>query len=448
MKYLSVILSGLLLGGICQGADFPDPSLTPYGAEKMGNAGGTIPEWQGGLSLEAAPSSNSVLTDPFHHDARLYSIDAGNAGSYRDLLNPGQHALLQRYPSYRIDVYPSRRSAAAPSWVYDNIARNHLTAKLSNGGNGIENAFGGIPFPVPTDEDGTINPHKVLWNHLTRWRGVYLSLLNSEAPVHENGSYSLVTNRQEVSFLMYHPDKRFEDIDNKLAYLIAAVQSPARLAGTAALVHETLDRVKEERAAWIYDSGSRRVRKAPTLAYDTPIQATDSLLTADMVDMFNGAPDRYHWRFVGKREMLIPYNSYRLSLATDRPDEMIRPGHINPEFTRHEVHRVWVVEGQLKEGVRSIYGKRTFYIDEDTWFIVQSDLYDSRQELWRVHLAHPVNYYQVPVVWPAATVMHDLRTGRYHLSYLENSNGQAVRFDQTPPRDSYFTQQSLRRMGR
>ncbi len=441
----SVVLGLCLLTGVCQAQDFPAAHLTPMGAERAANQDGSIPAWDGGY---VTPATARPSTAPHTQDKLIESIDHTKVAHYDTLISPGQKALLQQYPeTYRLPVYPSRRTAAAPQWVYDSILQNHRQAQLSNDGNGITDAMRGIPFPVPQNQDGSINPHKILWNHLTRWRGVALALSNAEAVVQENGNYNLVTTRQEVSFLMYHPHKTFAEIDNKLAFVLAAVQSPARLAGGAVLVHETLDRKREERAAWVYDAGSRRVRKAPNLAYDTPVAASDDLVTADMIDMFNGAPDRYEWRFIGKREMWIPYNNDILAQHTQQPERVIQAGHLNPEHLRYEKHRVWVIEAQLKPQARHLYSRRTFYIDEDTWSIVQSELYDSRGELWRVQIAYPLNFSQVPVVWPVATVVHDLQAGRYHLSYLSSPES-AVKFSASPPPDSDFTQQALRRRGR
>lgn len=449
MKYPCLAVATILISQFGFSAEFPSESLTPYGGLRQANADNSIPAWTGGLRPDNSPAKSNDLIDPFVEDKMLYLIDAKNFDTYQSLLSPGQQALLKQFPdSYQIPVYPSRRSAAAPQWVYDNIAKNFHTSKLSNEGNGIEDAMGGIPFPIPENSDGTVNPYKVLWNHLTRWRGTYLALFSSDTSVQSDGTFNLVTTKQEVNFLMYNRDKSFAQIDNKLAYLVAAVTRPARLAGGAVLVHETLDRIKEERAAWAYDAGTRRVRKAPSLAYDMPVAATDGMLTADNVDMFNGAPDRYSWRFVGQQEMLIPYNNYTLSKASAKAEDIIRAGHLNSALSRYELHRVWIIEGTLKSGTRSIYGKRRFYIDEDTWSIVQSDLYDTRGELWRIQIAYLVNYYHVPVVWPVATAIHDLQSKRYFLSFLDNSSGNAVNFNDTPPPDSYFTQQSLRRMGR
>ncbi|MDO6806343.1 DUF1329 domain-containing protein, partial [Wenyingzhuangia sp. 1_MG-2023] len=86
---------------------------------------------------------------------------------------------------------------------------------------------------------------------------------------------------------------------------------------------------KEPRKAWIYNAGSRKVRRAPAIAYDSPGTASDGMRTSDNFDLYNGAPDRYEWKLVGKQEMYIPYNSYKLKSGQLKYDDIVQPGHIN-----------------------------------------------------------------------------------------------------------------------
>ncbi|MVF14414.1 DUF1329 domain-containing protein [Ketobacter sp. MCCC 1A13808] len=424
------------------------PGLTPYGAEQSANESGSIPAWDGGLTPENTKPVKDKLEDHYAAEKPLYVITSANQAEHADHLSDGQKALLKAYPeSYNLPVYPSHRTAAATPWVYDNIASNHQTAKLVNDGNGFTDAFGGVPFPVPKNEAGEYDARKILWNHLTRWRGLFIKAVTSEAPVHANGKYSIVSADQSVYFLYYDPAENFKTIDNQMSQFMASITKPSRLAGGALLVHETIDRIKEDRSAWIYNAGTRRVRRAPSVGYDNPVPSADNLLTADDVDMFNGALDRYDWRFVGKQEMLIPYNNFKLSNQTGDYDQLLKKGHVNPDLTRYEMHRVWVIEGSVKKGTRHLYSKRRFYLDEDSWSIVQADQYDARGNLWRVHVSYLVNYYHVPVTWSALSVNHDLESKRYYASFLDNSNGLAIEFLNAPPKKGEFSPQALRRGG-
>ncbi len=419
-------------------------SLTPFGAEKAGNAAGTIPEWTGGITKApvgyTTPGQHHV--DPFADDKPLFTITKANLDQYKDNLTPGQIAMFNTYPnSYQMPVYPTRRSGSAPQWVYDNTIKNASTAKLLDGGNGFSDAYGGIPFPIPQ------NGVEALWNHIARYRGTYIVRRASEVAVQRNGSYSLVTSQQEAMFKFYNPKGTAADLNNIMFYYLSFTKSPARLAGGAVLVHETLDQVKEPRQAWGYNAGQRRVRRAPNLAYDTPIAAADGLRTADDTDMINGSPDRYDWKLVGKKEIYIPYNSYKVTSPDVKYKDLLQVGHLNPAFTRNELHRVWVVEGTLKSSARHIYSKRTLFLDEDSWQAAVVDQYDGRGELWRVSIAYLKNYYDLPTTWSALDSFHDLQARRYHVQNLDNEEPSTIDFSQAVPDDGYFKPAALRRRG-
>lgn len=440
-----VLLAGNSMAAVSpQDAAKLGSSLTPLGAEKAGNAAGSIPAWTGGITQAPAgyKGSGTHHIDPFAADKPLFTITRANLAQYRDQLTPGQVALFETYPdSFQMPVYPSRRSGSAPQWVYANTAKNAVSAKLLDGGNGFADAFGGIPFPIPQ------NGVEALWNHIARYRGTYVVRRASEVAVQRNGSYSLVTSQQEALFKFYDPKGSYASLNNILFYYLSATRSPARLAGGAVLVHETLDQVKQPRQAWGYNAGQRRVRRAPNLAYDTPISAADGLRTADDTDMFNGAPDRYDWKLLGKREIYIPYNSYKLTSAQVKYKDLLQVGHLNPAYTRYELHRVWVVEGTLKTGARHIYSKRTLYLDEDSWQAAVVDQYDGRGELWRVSMAYLKNYYELPTTWSALDVFHDLQARRYHVQNLDNEEANTIDFSQPTADDGYFTPAQLRRRG-
>ncbi|MDP4029526.1 MAG: DUF1329 domain-containing protein, partial [Gallionella sp.] len=301
-------------------------SLTPLGAEMAGNAANTIPAWDGGITKPAAGyKEGGHYPDPYAGDKPLFTIDAASMEKYKANLTPGQMALLKKYPDWKMNVYPGRRSAAFPKGHYDETAANATKVKLAPAGNGITGAKGGIPFPIP--KDGL----EVVWNHLTRYRGDTYGTNWSQAAVTREGDYTLVRFEYEYDFHygnLARPDKDRED--NKLFNFLQAVTAPARLAGQILLVHEYADQVKQPRQAWTYNPGQRRVRLAPNVAYDNPGTAADGLRTNDDFLMYNGATDRYNWKLVGKQEIYVPYNSYKLVGNSLKPRLSIRNNH--PSF--------------------------------------------------------------------------------------------------------------------
>ena len=416
-------------------------TLTPLGAERAGNAAGTIPAWDGGITKPVAGyKEGGHYPDPFAGDKPLFTIDASNMEKYKANLTPGQMALLKTNPTWKMNVYPTRRSAAFPEGHYRETAANATKVKLVESGNGFAGTKGGIPFPIP--KSGL----EVMWNHLARYRGDTYGLNWSQASVQRDGSHTLVRFEYEYDFNygnLAKPEAARED--NKLFNFLQTVTAPARLAGQVLLVHEYADQVKQPRSAWTYNPGQRRVRLAPNVAYDNPGTAADGLRTNDDFLMFNGATDRYEWKLVGKREIYIPYNSYKLTGNSVKYSDVLRPGHLNPDLTRYELHRVWVVEATLKEGTSHIYKRRTFYVDEDSWMVVVSDKYDARGELWRVAEQHNINFYNIPMTYPSLEVHHDLQSGRYIAMGLRNEEAKV--YEGIKRSDADFSPSGLRGIG-
>lgn len=382
--------------------------LMPLGGEKAGNAAGTIPAWDGGITKPPAgyvPGKHYV--DPFADDKPLFTITQQNAEKYAAQLAEGHKALLKTYATFKMIVYPTRRSASAPQRVYQAARDNVARAKLVNNGNGVEGAVGGPPFPMP--KSGA----EVIWNHLLRYRGDTVSRWAIQAAPTRGGQYTPVQFDEETQFLYHLPGMTPEKLNNRILYFKQTVTAPARLAGGILLVHEFLDQVKKPRDAWLYNPGQRRVRRAPQVAYDNPGTAADNMRTSDQLDMFNGAPDKYEWKLAGKREIYVPYNAYRLQDPKLKYKDIVTPLHINPDHARYELHRVWVVDATLRPGERHIYKRRVFYFDEDSWQILIIDQYDNRDQLWRVSEGHAMNFYNVPAIWVAAETHTDLQAGRY-----------------------------------
>ncbi|AVO55880.1 DUF1329 domain-containing protein [Ectopseudomonas mendocina] len=419
-----------------------DSDLTPTGAERAGNADGSIPAWTGGLPKNAgAVDAAGFLSDPFAAEQPLFVITAQNAEQYREQLSQGQLAMFKRYPgSYRLRVFPTHRSAALPEEAYQAIARNARTTTLVSGGNGLQNFDVAIPFPIPQ------NGMEVLWNHITRYRGGSVKRTHVQATPLANGTFTPVYFKQQFSYRDKIKGFDPQNPGNVLFYYKQLVTAPARLAGDVVLVHETLDQVKEPRMSWIYNAGQRRVRRAPQIAYDGPYPASEGQRVADNLDMFNGAPDRYEWKLLGKKELYIPYNNYLLDSPQAKYADLVKAGHINPDLTRYEKHRVWVVEATLKPGERHIYAKRTLYFDEDTWQIALADHYDARGMLWRVAEGFQTYRYDLQVPWLGVEALYDLINGRYIVSGMRNEERDPMEFGQESLAAEY-TPTALRNAG-
>ncbi|QXI16964.1 DUF1329 domain-containing protein [Pseudomonas hamedanensis] len=438
---LSLLATGVMAAVPAAEADKLGKSLTPMGAEMAGNTDGSIPAWKPMAKNAGSVDSKGFLSNPYASEQPLFTITAKDVDKYKDKLAPGQYAMFKRYPeTFKMPVYPSHRGATVPDAVFAAIKKNATTTNLVSGGNGLENFDTAVPFPIP--KTGV----EVIWNHITRYRGGSVTRLVTQATPQPNGSYSLVYFQDQFVFRDKMKDYDPANPGNILFYFKQKVTAPARLAGGVLLVHETLDQVKEPRSAWVYNAGQRRVRRAPQVSYDGPGTAADGLRTSDNLDMYNGAPDRYDWKLVGKKEMYIASDSYKLDDPKLKYADIIKAGHINQDLARYELRRVWHVTATLKEGQRHIYAKRDFYIDEDTWQAAVIDHYDGRGQLWRVAEAHAENYYDKQVPWYALETLYDLQSGRYLALGMKNEEKSAYDFGFTATTGD-FTPAALRQDG-
>ncbi|HEX5161510.1 MAG TPA: DUF1329 domain-containing protein [Steroidobacteraceae bacterium] len=432
----TLIMAGMALGAPAMAAISAAEAaklgaeLTPLGAEKAGNADGSIPAWDGGLTSAAQAGFPNFRPgqhhpDPYANDKPLYTVTPANMSQYANKLTEGHKKLLQTYRnSFKMIVYPTHRSAASPQRIYDATKRIATTAELAAGGNGVVKAGEGIPFPIP--KSGV----EVFWNHVLRYRGDVIVRSIGQAPVTASGSYTMVKFRDETMVAYSLPGARSENLNNTIAYFIQETVAPARLAGEVLLVQETLDQSVENRRAWVYNPGQRRVRRAPNVAFDNPGTNSDNLRTSDQFDMYNGSPQRYEWTLVGKKEIIVPYNSYKLNSNTLKYNDILKKNHINPDLARYELHRVWVVDSKLKPGQSHLYSRRTLYVDEDSWQIVAVDCYDSRGQLYRVQEGHVINFYEVPALWTVIETVYDLSNGRYLALGLDNEEARGRDFSQ------------------
>lgn len=392
--------------------------LTPMGAVRAGNVQGTIPPWSGGITAPPIGwQAQQGYRDPFAQDEVLFTITRENMRAHLAQLTPGLAALLNKVSGFAIPVFTARRSAAIPKAVADEVVTQAGSVVLDGTGVAMKQ-YHPVPFPVPQ------NGLEVIWNHLLRYLGGSMDRSTHAFPVRPNGDYYRIG---------FHSRRIYESqmdkkTDNRLFSAMGEYTEPATLLGTTFLVHEPLNQVKERRSAWIYNAGMRRVRRAPDLGFDGIPDGSEGMFTADQIDGYNGSPERYDWALQGKQEVYVPYNSYRLGGKGQKDGDIIRRGTVNPALMRYELHRVWVVEARLKSGESHIYGKRVFYIDEDSWSILEEDAYSTRGDLWRVALHGLMQYYDAQVPWYRFSLYHDLQSGTYFLGGLDNGIEAPVRF--------------------
>lgn len=412
-------------------------TLTPLGGEKAGNKDGTIPAWDGGYTkVPDGYKAGDPRPDPFAGEKPILQIDSKNLAQYQDKLSEGMAALLQKYPeSMRLAVYPTHRTAAAPQWVYDNTFVNATNASTKDDGYSIEGAYGGVPFPIP--KTGA----EVMWNHLLRWRGESVEIPLRVWVGAADGSRTMaVAAKDDQQFPYYYKDGSLSTFSGEFQYLRQIQTDPPFKAGESILLRDPVDQVGKGRQAWQYLSGQRRVRRAPTIAFDTPDFVASGQNYFDEVFMFYGSLERYQWKLIGKKEVYVPYNGNRFVMA--KTDDIFAKHHLNPDLLRWELHRVWVVEAELVPGKRHVVPKKRFYVDEDSWSVLLADGYDAEGKLWRVQHALPFVAPDLPAVVATTMTLYNLQAGTWIVNNLYNDMTSPYKAMPRRP-ESYFTPDAL-----
>jgi hypothetical protein len=391
-------------------------SLTPVGAEKAGNADGTIPAWtphkrRGKLKGEYASA-------PFDNEKPLYTITGKTLAQYADKLTEGHKYLLKTHATYKMNVYPTHRVVAWPDEIYASTKENAVNCELI-GTDQPNNCRMGFPFPIP--KSGA----EPIWNHKLKWRGEDVTRYNVQMIVQPDGKYQLTKVVEDVTFgyaSIKKPAVLKQGGETEFLRYLSQTLEPPRIAGTFILVHEKASTGNEGRAAWLYAPALRRIRRAPTVCCDNPYEGTDGHQFYDQVDMFNGVLERYTWKILGKKEMIVAYNGNRLAGDKVKYKEIAAPKHMNQDLPRYELHRVWVVDATLRPGTSHTFKRRVMYIDEDGWNIVAVDNYDNNDQLYQFQEGHYVPAANILAGTTIPEVIYHFTTGRYFVTAMANED--------------------------
>ena len=394
-------------------ADALKGRLTPVGAERAGNAAGTIPPWTGGLRSPPAGTGHPFWYDPFAAERPLFTIDAGNVANYAADLPEGALTLFRRFPDYTMRVYPTRRTAALPQSVYDAIARNATRAHAAPSGiaYGVAGAAGGVPFPMPA------SGAEAVWNHLLAFWGAAREshLRTYVAP--GDGTTELTAGYHETTdFPYYAPGATPEGVGPYYFKTRRILDDPPSRVGEGYIGWQPLDVGTTPFVAWLNRPGEHRARRAPSFAYDTPNPNAAGYESLDDYYLFFGGQDRYVFQILGKRELFVPYNNNHLALIPAH--EAMGPSHANQDALRYELHRVWVVEGTLAPGKHHVAPRRRLYLDEDTWLAVYSEAWDEDGRLWKFGEATMMDLPSVPAMIGGSVFINDFVQGGYCYDFV------------------------------
>ncbi|RDU95894.1 DUF1329 domain-containing protein [Trinickia dinghuensis] len=439
----SAVAAALLLIGHVAFAD----DLTPVGADRAASKDGLVPAFSGRQAPDAGWAYGKFRGDFWKHKGEkpLYSIDAQNVDKYADKLSPGEIQLIKQQKGYRMDVYPSHRECELPDFVESNSQANLTQAKLASDGETVQAAvFPGVPFPQPK------NGAEAILNYETRYRGEgieWAPLVTVISPRPGSSDWIDATGPQVFYFAAGKDGKASpQSVDQLSLAAYFSIDSPPALAGQAFVQRQYFDKDSE---TYYYFPGQRRVRRMPAYTHDAPLIGFENQYLIDESNMFNGSIDRFNWKLVGKKEMIVPYDDFGMYTFNTKLRDVATPAGIAPDHRRYEVHRVWEVEATLKPTARHAASKKVFYLDEDSWLALVGEDYDAQGKLWKVRESYPIPVWELGGACDNEPfAQYDLSDGRYVFDGSSIGQGKDIRWYEqiNDPRfkQDFYTAESLR----
>lgn len=425
---LTVLLSGAALAAVTpQEAEKLGQELTPVGAEKAGNAEGTISPWEGNDTPRAGWEWGKNRFDfwKYKDDKPLFSIDASNVDKYKDHLTDAQITALKGIKDYRMDVYPTRRTCAVTPTLAERSKANALEGKIGADGWSLEHArTAGVPFPIP--KAGV----EVMYNAKERPQSIGTTWNDGTSVISPRPGTDDFTWYQWLQYF-YWPTQKAErpsmEADGEIdAYGFYMFSKPAGLAGQGLIYSVPIAKDPEQ---YYYFPGQRRVRRLPTYVFDTPFIGYENQYMIDEQLMQWSTLDRFEYKLVGKKEVYVPVNAFKMFEYKANPSNIFGKSFINPAYRRYELRRVWVVDAQLKQGFRHLAPHRTYYVDEDSWNIVTSVDFDAQGKVWKLLEGFQIPAWEIGgVCVHAPTHMWDLQGGRYVVDWMSIGGGKDIKW--------------------
>jgi Protein of unknown function (DUF1329) len=412
-------------------ADDLGKSLTAIGAEKAGNADGTIPAWEGDKAKVPAGWSWGQLRykfSPYKDEKALFSVDASNVDKYASHLTDGQITAIKTVKDYRLDVYPSHRSCAISPRMAERTKMNATEAKMEADGFSLAHAkAGGVPFPIP--KTGA----EVMMNARLRQYGVGYEYKKGGSVISPRpGTDNYVF--YDWYLTTFFPGGRkeannYEDDGALEFYNYFTYSNPPALAGQAIV---NINYLNKEPEAYYYFPGQRRVRRLPSYVFDAPLIGFENQYMVDEQTSLWTTLDRFDYKLVGKKEIYIPSNAFKGYDFEAKKEDVFGKTFVNPEFRRYELHRVWVVDAKVKEGLRHVFPHRTYYIDEDSWSVAELTDYDANDKPWKNIESWIIPIWELDGVCGYGTFqMWDLQGGRYVVDWSSMAQGVDMRWFDT-----------------
>lgn len=331
-------------------------------------------------------------------------IDKSNLAKFSDYLDFGtQYAIKKDW--YQLEVGKTVSFDPHPKFLEATLT-NLNKSKLGTENGVIEGYEGGLPFPEKPSVNDPRAGEKLAWNFRynygagdgSSYAPFYYKFRNMNTNKTERtikfGYYvqkhKYRVAKEPIPEITPNPSKLFRSFYIK-------VTEPQDLEDTQLLIQRYTDDTKRD-DAYLYLGFQRRVRRLATDQTADPFLGTDLMI--EDFEGYNARISDSSWKFLGEKVMLMPmYNHSEVKLTDEHQTTNDGYKYVAPTGTGQcflantwQLRKVYIVEGSPVNNEAHPVGKRTYYIDAQTFTIPKVDIYDRKGELWKIWtigIAHP-----------------------------------------------------------
>jgi hypothetical protein len=325
-------------------------------------------------------ASMSMAADP---PAAGTLIDRSNLETYVDFLGPSLEWIVERGAVIKVGPY---KKVDYPPRFAEATEKYSGQVELAPDATHLRNHVAGLPFSTVDPSD----PHagaKHMFNFNAAIAVDDLDLRNFDCDTGALGKDGDPV-RVERHFLIDHirrlyfrertivdpkPEMPNRDAVRYKEALYPLIE-PFDLKGTGFTLNRYIDHTRQD-DTWLYLPQLRRVRRLSSAQRSDALFGQDT--DQDSYAGYAGNPGWFTWKYLGEKTVLGSFH------ADSIPVKWQEPSGDFLHSSAWEPRKVWVVEGVAKMP-QYAYGKRVIYLDQDSYRIPFTDIYDQAGELWKV----------------------------------------------------------------
>jgi hypothetical protein len=310
-------------------------------------------------------------------------IDRTNVDQYGDLLGGSLKWIVDRGAKIKVSAY---RKVDYPPEFAAATEKYSGQVTLAPDATHLENHVAGLPFPKVDPNDKQAGA-KHMFNFNAAIAVDDLDLRNFDCdtgavgkngdPVHVERHF-LIDHIRRLYFrerTLVDPKPEMPNHDGaRYKEALYPLIEPFDLKGTGTTANRYADYTRQD-DTWLYLPQLRRVRRLSSAQRSDALFGQDT--DQDSYAGYAGNPGWFDWHYLGERTVLGSFHSDGIPVKWQKPSgDFLHDSAWEPR-------KVWIVEGKAKFP-QYAYSKRVIYLDQDSYRIPYTDIYDQAGELWKV----------------------------------------------------------------